>query len=216
MRWTGAGELDYLGRLDFQVKIRGLRIELGEIESRLLSQEGVREAVVVAADGPGGGQRLVAYVAPTVDTNALRDRLARELPEYMVPSRLVALDALPLSANGKIDRKALPAPVFDDQADAAPPQGATETAIAAIWADVLGCATVGRDASFFELGGHSLSVLRVHRALTAMAPDLPMRLCFEHPRLSDLAAAIDAHQSQQQDKDTALRSMSDLLAALED
>jgi len=216
VRWTGAGELDYLGRLDFQVKIRGLRIELGEIESRLLSQEGVREAVVVAADGPGGGQRLVAYVAPTVDTHALRDALARELPEYMVPSRLIALDALPLSANGKIDRKALPAPVFDDQADAAPPQGATETAIAAIWADVLGCATVGRDASFFELGGHSLSVLRVHRALTAMAPDLPMRLCFEHPRLSDLAAAIDAHQSQQQDKDTALRSMSDLLAALED
>ncbi|MFY0480940.1 phosphopantetheine-binding protein, partial [Achromobacter marplatensis] len=111
---------------------------------------------------------------------------------------------------------ALPAPVFDDQADATPPEGPTETAIAAIWADVLGCATVGRDANFFELGGHSLSVLRMHRALTAMAPDFPMRMCFEHSRLSALAAALDAHQSQQQDKDTALRSMSDLLAALED
>ncbi|MGH8818696.1 MAG: AMP-binding protein, partial [Achromobacter pestifer] len=216
VRWTDAGELDYLGRLDFQVKIRGLRIELGEIESRLLAQEGVREAVVVAVEGPGGGQQLVAYVAPLADTDTLRRVLARELPEYMVPSQIIPLETLPLSANGKIDRKALPTPLFGDEADATPPQGPTETAIAAIWADVLGCAAVGREANFFELGGHSLSVLRVHRALTAMAPDLPMRLCFEHSRLADLAAAVDTHQSQQQDKDTALRSMSDLLAALED
>ncbi|WP_454674050.1 amino acid adenylation domain-containing protein [Achromobacter pestifer] len=216
VRWTESGELDYLGRLDFQVKIRGLRIELGEIESRLLAQEGVREAVVVAVEGPGGGQQLVAYVAPLADTDALRRVLARELPEYMVPSQIIPLETLPLSANGKIDRKALPTPLFGDETDATPPQGPTETAIAAIWADVLGCAAVGREANFFELGGHSLSVLRVHRALTAMAPDLPMRLCFEHSRLADLAAAVDTHQSQQQDKDTALRSMSDLLAALED
>ena len=145
---------------------------------------------MVAADGPGGGQRLVAYVAPTVDTNAVRDSLARELPEYMVPSHLVALDALPLSANGKIDRKALPAPVFDDQADAAPPQGPKETTIAAIWADVLGCTTVGRDANFFELGGDSILSLQIVARLRQEGWAINPRDVFEHQTVARLAAAV--------------------------
>ncbi|WP_277404636.1 AMP-binding enzyme, partial [Achromobacter xylosoxidans] len=207
--------LDYLGRLDFQVKIRGLRIELGEIESRLLAAEGVSDAVVVA-QGEGTAARLVAYVAPRVDPEALRTTLTHSLPDYMVPASIVTLDTLPLSANGKLDRKALPAAGPTAEAVLTPPQGATEKRIAAIWSQVLGEAGIGRESSFFELGGHSLSVLQVHRQLTAEAADLPLRLCFEHPRLAALAAAVDAHRAQQQDKDTALRGMSDLLAALED
>ncbi|NMK49941.1 non-ribosomal peptide synthetase, partial [Achromobacter sp. Bel] len=198
VRWTDAGELDYLGRLDFQVKIRGLRIELGEIESRLLGQQGVRETVVVAVDGPGGGQRLVAYVAPAanVDTEALRTALARELPDYMVPFRIIALDALPLSANGKIDRKVLPAPVFDDQADAAPPEGPTEAAIAAIWADVLGVAMVGRDANFFELGGDSILSLQIVSRLRQQGWAITPRDVFEHQTVARLASAVQPLASQ--------------------
>ncbi|NMK46414.1 non-ribosomal peptide synthetase, partial [Achromobacter sp. Bel] len=212
VRWTDAGELDYMGRLDFQVKIRGLRIELGEIESRLLGQQGVRETVVVAVDGPGGGQRLVAYVAPAanVDTEALRTALARELPDYMVPSRIIALDALPLSANGKIDRKALPAPVFDDHPDAAPPEGPTEAAIAAIWADVLGVATVGRDANFFELGGDSILSLQIVARIRQEGWSINPRDVFEHQTVARLAgvavltgvddgAAVDAPQGKLSD-----------------
>ncbi|WP_454674051.1 amino acid adenylation domain-containing protein [Achromobacter pestifer] len=187
VRWTESGELDYLGRLDFQVKIRGLRIELGEIESRLLAQAGVREAVVVAANGPGGGQRLVAYVAPQVDSAALRTALARELPEYMVPSQIIPLEALPLSANGKIDRKALPAPVFDDQTSATPPQGPLETAIAGIWADVLGCTSVGREANFFELGGDSILSLQIVARLRQQGWGVNPRDLFEHQTVARLA-----------------------------
>jgi hypothetical protein len=215
VRWNAQGELDYLGRLDFQVKIRGLRIELGEIESRLLAVEGVSDAAVVV-QGEGAAARLVAYVAPRVEPEALRATLALSLPDYMVPSSIVALDALPLSANGKLDRKALPAAGPAAEAVLTPAEGATETRIAAIWAEVLGETRIGRESSFFELGGHSLSVLQVHRLLAAESDDLPLRLCFEHPRLAELAAAVDAHRAQQQNKDTALRGMSDLLAALED
>ncbi|MFY0479946.1 amino acid adenylation domain-containing protein [Achromobacter marplatensis] len=147
----------------------------------------MREAVVAAVEGPGGGQRLVAYVAPVADTDKLRAALVRELPDYMVPSRIIALDALPLSANGKIDRKALPAPVFDDQADATPPEGPTETAIAAIWADVLGCATVGRDANFFELGGDSILSLQIVARLRQAGWGINPRDVFEHQTVARLA-----------------------------
>ncbi|KQB61349.1 MULTISPECIES: amino acid adenylation domain-containing protein, partial [Acidovorax] len=159
VRWNGEAQLEYLGRLDHQVKIRGLRIELGEVEAQLLAQPEAREAVVVAKDGPGG-VRLVGYVSAsagqTIDAASLRERLGEQLPDYMVPSVIVVLESLPLNANGKVDRKALPAPEFANRAQYEPPQGDVEETLAAIWAEVLRVERVGRHDNFFELGGHSL------------------------------------------------------------
>ncbi|MEN7531948.1 AMP-binding protein, partial [Cupriavidus sp. DL-D2] len=159
VRWTAQGELEYLGRIDHQVKIRGFRVELGEVEASLLAQPGVREAVALAQGAPGGGTRLVAYVSPQpgyeLDGDILRQALAAELPDYMVPAPLVVLARLPLNPNGKVDRHALPAPeavIGDSTQPTEPPQGETEQALAAIWAEVLGLPAVGRHDNFFALG----------------------------------------------------------------
>ena len=138
-RWRADGVIEYIGRSDHQVKIRGFRIELGEIEARLLAQDGVRSAVVVARE-VGAGRQLVGYVSgkPSLDGAALKAALSSVLPDYMVPARIVVLDRLPLTPNGKIDRKALPAP--DQLAAAAEhvaPRTPAEAALAAIWADLL-------------------------------------------------------------------------------
>ncbi|WP_240326468.1 AMP-binding enzyme, partial [Pseudomonas syringae] len=161
-RWRADGALEYAGRNDFQVKIRGFRIELGEIESALLACAGVREAVVIAReDNPGesASRRLVAYVCgePT-SAEELRARLLDRLPEYMVPSAFVQMDTLPLTTNGKLDRRALPAPGQDALASRAyeAPQGEVEQAIAGIWQELLHVERVGRHDGFLELGGHSL------------------------------------------------------------
>ncbi|WP_042582583.1 AMP-binding enzyme, partial [Variovorax paradoxus] len=147
VRWNAEGQIEYLGRIDHQVKIRGFRIELGEIEAQLLSQLEVREAVVVAGEGPLGA-RLVGYVSAhagrEIGPSELRQRLAEVLPDYMVPSTVVVLEALPLNANGKVDRKALPEPGLENADAYEAPQGEVEEALAAIWADVLGVARVGR------------------------------------------------------------------------
>ncbi|PJO38352.1 hypothetical protein CTI10_010835, partial [Delftia acidovorans] len=139
VRWNAQGELEYLGRADQQVKIRGFRIELGEVQAQLLAQPEVREAVVLASQGPGGA-RLVAYVSlnEEVEDGLLKDRLGHALPDYMVPSAIVVLDALPLTANGKVDRKALPEPEMASTQQYEAPQGELEEALARIWAEVLG------------------------------------------------------------------------------
>ncbi|WP_412179758.1 AMP-binding enzyme, partial [Variovorax paradoxus] len=156
VRWNSEGQLDYLGRIDHQVKVRGFRIELGEIEAQLLAQAEVREAVVVAKEGPGGA-RLVGYVSAqagqVLDVARLRERLGAVLPDYMVPGALVVLEGLPLNANGKVDRKALPAPELDSARAYEAPEGEVEQALAGIWAEVLGVQRVGRNDNFFELGG---------------------------------------------------------------
>ncbi|WP_284403120.1 amino acid adenylation domain-containing protein, partial [Acidovorax sp. SUPP2825] len=154
VRWTAQGELEYLGRADQQVKIRGFRIELGEVQSQLLAQPEVREAVVLARQGAGGA-RLVAYVSlnDAVEEGVLKERLGQVLPDYMVPSALVVLDALPLTVNGKVDRKALPEPEMAGVQQYEAPQGELEEMLARIWAEVLGVERVGRRDGFFELGG---------------------------------------------------------------
>ncbi|MDP9901728.1 non-ribosomal peptide synthetase [Variovorax ginsengisoli] len=193
VRWNAEGQLEYLGRIDHQVKVRGFRIELGEIEAQLLAQAEVREAVVVADEGPSGA-RLVGYVSAhagqEIDVSALRGRLGRLLPDYMVPATLVVLQGLPLNANGKVDRKALPAAEFTSERAYEAPEDEVEGKLAAIWADVLGVARVGRNDNFFELGGDSILSLKVvaraHRQGIRMSP----REVFEHQRLASIAAAI--------------------------
>jgi amino acid adenylation domain-containing protein len=200
VRWNAEGQLEYLGRIDHQVKIRGLRIELGEVEATLLAQPGLREAVVVARDGPAGapiGTRLVAYVSAlpghAVDAHALRQQLALSLPDYMVPGAFVALPALPLNANGKVDRNALPEPEMASGGGSyAAPQGQVEQALAALWADVLGVPQVGRHDDFFELGGHSLLTLTLLQRLQQQpgGADVSLATLFRHRRLADQALAI--------------------------
>ncbi|KQU89319.1 non-ribosomal peptide synthetase [Variovorax sp. Root318D1] len=194
VRWNSEGQLDYLGRIDHQVKIRGFRIELGEIEAQLLAQPEAREAVVVASQGTGGA-RLVAYISAqagqAIDTARLREHLGRALPDYMVPSLVVVLETLPLNANGKVDRKALPEPERASTQAYEAPQGAVEEALAAVWAEVLGVPRVGRHDNFFELGGHSLmSVQVVARVQGAMHADLTVSDIFRQPVLMDMARLI--------------------------
>ncbi|HVR95615.1 MAG TPA: amino acid adenylation domain-containing protein, partial [Thermoanaerobaculia bacterium] len=157
-RHQEGGAVEYLGRTDFQVKVRGLRIELGEIEAALLEHPAVRQAVVVVRELPDGHRRLVAYLAGLAGDNLpgaeeLRASLVQRLPEYMVPALFVALPALPLTSSGKVDRRALPAPeAADFEGDFEPPQGPVEEALAAVWSAVLGVERVGRDDGFFALG----------------------------------------------------------------
>ena len=199
-RFRPDGTIDYLGRNDFQVKIRGFRIELGEIEARLAEHRGVREAFVLAREDAPGDSRLVAYYTTPADgaalgAEALRTHLAASLPEYMVPAAYVRLEALPLNANGKLDRSSLPAP--DRNAFAAPgyepPQGKTEETLAGIWAALLRVERVGRRDNFFELGGHSLLGVRMlSRLRQALSADLPLADLFARPTLAGFSAAAEA------------------------
>ncbi|HEX3130157.1 MAG TPA: amino acid adenylation domain-containing protein [Thermoanaerobaculia bacterium] len=187
-RWLANGEIEYLGRIDHQVKIRGFRIELGEVEAALARHPGVREAVVLARD-----QVLAAYVAPPIKGD-LRDFLRASLPEHMVPSGIVFLDAMPLTPNGKVDRKALARIEPERTQDAAfmAPRSATEEKLAEIWRDLLGAERIGVEDSFFDLGGHSLLGTRVvSRVRDAFGIDLPLRVLFEAPTLGALAARIE-------------------------
>lgn len=196
-RWLPDGTIEYLGRNDFQVKIRGFRIELGEIEAKLRACAGVREAAVIAREDVEGDKRLVAYIVADAEVSPsateLREALSRELAEYMIPSAFVTLEALPLNANGKLDRKALPSP---DQASLASrayeaPVGEVEQAIAGIWQELLGVEQVGRNDHFFELGGHSLLVMQlVIRVRERFDVDVPLRALFEAPVLSTLAGLV--------------------------
>ncbi|MDT3777027.1 amino acid adenylation domain-containing protein [Nitrospira sp. MA-1] len=195
VRFRADGVLDYLGRLDHQVKIRGFRIELGEIEEVLRQQPGVREAVVVARTEASGSKRLVAYVttdpAAGVEVATLRQGLADRLPEYMVPAVILALAQLPLSPNGKVDRTALPAPEAESQRTGAyeAPQTETEQTLAAIWAQVLGLARVGRHENFFELGGDSILALQVIAQGKEEGLVFTPRQLFQHQTIAALSIA---------------------------
>jgi acyl-CoA synthetase (AMP-forming)/AMP-acid ligase II len=193
-RWLAGGELEFLGRRDHQVKMRGYRIEPGEIEARLAEHPGVREVVVVVREDARGEKRLVAYVVggEAAGAEALRAHLGQTLPAYMVPSAFVRLDALPLTPNGKVDRGALPAPEGDAPARAyEAPAGKVEQGLAEIWAELLGVERVGRGDDFFLLGGHSLlGVQMISRVRQAMEVELSLAAVFEAPVLSALADRI--------------------------
>ena len=196
-RFLSNGDIEFLGRRDFQVKIRGSRIELGEIETRLAEYPGVREAVVVALDGAEGEKRLVAYYTAATGTgvraDALRAHVLSLLPDYMVPAAYVQLESMPLTASGKLDRRSLPAP--DGGAYAArayePPVGELEIALAEIWRELLKVERVGRNDNFFELGGHSLLAMRVFaRARRTLHVEASLTELFAHPTLSSFARTL--------------------------
>ncbi|MGY2438175.1 amino acid adenylation domain-containing protein [Pseudomonas sp. SDO52101_S400] len=188
-RWLADGNIEYLGRNDDQVKLRGVRVELGEIEAALASHPAVQDAVALVRDG----QLLVWFTerAPTA-IEALRNHLQGLLPQALIPAAYVRLDALPLTANGKLDRKALPEP--DQNAwlsrEYEAPQGAVETALAQIWADVLKLEKVGRHDNFFELGGHSLLAVSLIERLRQIGLNTDVRVLFSQPTLAALAAAV--------------------------
>ncbi|SCY81973.1 non-ribosomal peptide synthase domain TIGR01720, partial [Nitrosospira sp. Nl5] len=201
VRWRADGQIEYLGRLDHQVKIRGFRIELGEIEAQLLAQPEVREAVVIAGEGPGatGGKRLIAYVSPhaghTLDTAALREAVSKALPDYMIPSAIVVLENLPLNPNGKVDRKVLPEPEFANTESYEASQGEVEEALAGIWAEVLGIGQVGRNDNFFELGGDSILSLQIVTKSRRAGWKITPRQLFERQTVSALAAVAEATET---------------------
>ena len=198
VRWLPEGELEFLGRIDHQVKLRGFRIEPGEIEAVIARHAAVREVVVIAREDIPGDKRLVAYLttekAPADLAEELRALLRSTMPEHMVPAAFVRLDAFPLTPHGKLDRKALPAP--DPAAGAArgyeAPLGDFETALAQIWCDVLKCERVGRHDHFFELGGHSLLAMQVvSRVRLKLNVELPLRELFAAPTVSRLAVRLE-------------------------
>ncbi|MDA8457076.1 amino acid adenylation domain-containing protein [Acidovorax sp. GBBC 3334] len=192
VRWSAEGQIEYFGRVDHQIKLRGLRIELGEIESALRAQAGVRDAVAVV-QGRAGSEALVAYVTGAGEPAALRAALALRLPDYMVPRAVVVLESLPLNANGKVDRAALPSP---ESAQPAGPQqisdGSTAQRLAALWSELLGVRTVALSDNFFDLGGHSLLLIRAHRLLQDQwGLSLTLVELFQHPTVESLARHID-------------------------
>ncbi len=200
-RYRPDGTLEYLGRIDHQVKVRGYRIELGEVEAVLREQAGVREAVVVAREDVPGDTRLVAYIVPQQElmspTNVLRSFLQQRLPDYMIPSAFVRLNALPLTPNGKVDRHALPAPDYTrpglEKAVVAP-HDAFERQLTQMWEDLLGVTPIGVHDNFFELGGHSLLAVQLCVHIEKqMGIRLPLTALFERPTIAHLAHGLRHH-----------------------
>ena len=210
VRWRPDGNLEFLGRIDHQVKIRGLRIELGEIEQALHELPGVRECVV-AASGLGEGQRLVAYVVPDEHiaskeglTEGYRAGLGSRLPSYMIPTAYVVMERLPLTPNGKVDRKKLPALAEQDlrKATYVAPRNEAEQILCRLWQEILRVEQVGIHDNFFELGGHSLLAVRVISGVrAAFEVELPLRILFERMTVCDLAVEVMAHLIEKKSKE---------------
>ncbi|MFT4433836.1 amino acid adenylation domain-containing protein [Caballeronia sp. 15715] len=225
VRWNSAGELEYLGRIDHQVKLRGFRIELGEIETALLALPGVRDAVATLTN-TAGSARLVAYVSAqtgaVIDGSTLQTALRHVLPDYMVPGAIVLLDALPLTPNGKVDRHALPSPELAVTGRYEPPQGEVEKVIAQIWSDVLGIEQVdriGRRDNFFELGGDSIFSLQVQRRIARqLSVEIELAALFTAPTLEAFAGVVSAAREsaagQDQDQDRLADDMQSILSDL--
>ncbi|WP_030385704.1 non-ribosomal peptide synthetase [Streptomyces sp. NRRL S-241] len=198
VRWTVGGVLEFLGRSDGQVKVRGFRVELGEVEAALAAHPGVEQCAVTVHEADSGDKRLVGYVVPRpglegTDGTAVRASLMERLPDHLVPSAVVTLDALPLTVNGKLDRRALPAPRFDTGTPYRAPESPRQEALCGIIASVLGVARVGLDDNFFDLGGHSLHATQiVSRIRRELAVELRTRAVFQAMTVSELAEAVAA------------------------
>jgi acyl carrier protein len=209
-RYLSDGNIDYLGRMDQQVKLRGVRIEVGEIETVLQQHPAVRESVVVFREAAPGDKRLVAYVvSETVSTAELRTWLRERLPDHFVPAHFVVLEKLPLTPNGKVDRRALPAP--DNTQTAAEfiaPRTPEEAKIAEIWAEVLNVKPIGIETNFFHLGGHSLLATRVMTQIRErFGIELPLRVLFESPTVAGLAQHLDTMKSKDAELQRILRML---------
>ena len=192
-RWLPDGNIEFLGRIDQQVKLRGFRIELGEIENRLLNYPGIKEAVVLAQKEDGSDKFLCAYIVSPkkYDEIAIREFLSEKLPDHMIPSYLVRLDKIPLTANGKINRKALPKPEFESGDRYIAPRNEIDKKLVGLWSEVLGIASIGIDDNFFELGGHSLKatalISRIHKELDIK---IPLAEFFKTPTIQGLSDYI--------------------------
>lgn len=212
------GCLIHLGRKDFQVKIRGYRVETGEIEAALLNLDGVKEAVVIAGKDQSDDQRLVAYFVPdrqpSPTITALRRTLTETLPDYMIPSAFVVLDAMPINLNNKVDRQALPAPgTARPELETAfvAPRTPVEEALAEIWSQVLGLDEVGVHDNFFELGGHSLMATQIiSRVINTLQTELPLRSLFQSPTVSDMALVIIQKQARKVGYEDVKRMLDEL------
>ncbi|WP_148588123.1 amino acid adenylation domain-containing protein, partial [Streptomyces sp. WAC01526] len=195
-RWRPDGQLEFLGRTDHQVKVRGHRVELGEIEAVLMRHPLVSRTVVLVREDREGDQRIVAYVTGTGGSEApepavLRELVGESLPEYMVPSAVVVLERWPLTPNGKVDRGQLPAPDYASESGGRAPRNATEESLTGLFADVLGLPAVTIDDSFFHLGGHSLLATRlISRIRTTLHAEIPLRALFEYPTVAELAPQL--------------------------
>ncbi|MEM7129528.1 MAG: amino acid adenylation domain-containing protein [Chloroflexota bacterium] len=203
VRWNADGAIEFMGRLDHQVKLRGFRIELGEIESYLSQHEQVQESMVLALDDPQGNKRLIGYIVTTTDqstnnqdelADALRSHLRSHLPDYMVPSGFVLLDEMPLTPNGKVDRKALTGladEALGSSVEYVAPRTAEEEALVALWQEVLQSEPIGIHDNFFELGGHSLLATQlISHIRSELEIELPLRALFEGPTVAELAIAL--------------------------
>ncbi|GAA4613441.1 non-ribosomal peptide synthetase DhbF [Saccharopolyspora hordei] len=190
-RWRPDGSIEFIGRADHQVKVRGFRIELGEVEANLAAHPQVRQAAVVVREDQPGDKRLVGYTVGTAGSAELRSYLAERLPGYMVPAAFVAVDEIPLTANGKLDVRALPAPEFGGDAAGRGPRNAVEAALCRLFAEVLGVREVGIDDGFFDLGGHSLLAARLlARVRAELGAELTIRSLFDHPTVAGLAEQL--------------------------
>ncbi|TWK85460.1 hypothetical protein CHCC20335_2378 [Bacillus paralicheniformis] len=191
-RWLPDGTIEYAGRIDDQVKIRGYRVELGEIESALRHIDGVKEAAVLVRTGHSGNKELFGYMTlkPGMNAEQVRSHLSRMLPGYMVPPYMIEMDALPLTLNGKLNRKALPEPDFTSTQSYVPPRNDLEEQLAIIWQDVLGADRIGIEDSFFELGGDSIKALQVSARLGRCGWSLQASDLFRHPKIKDLSPFI--------------------------
>jgi nonribosomal peptide synthetase DhbF len=208
-RWRSDGVLEFLGRADAQVKVRGFRIEPGEIEAALVRHASVAQAAVIARADAGGSRRLIGYVVPTPghvpEADELRAHVATSLPPYMVPSAYVVLDRLPLTPNGKLDRRALPAPDFSASAGRRLPRTPREEILCSLFAEVLGLERVGIDDNFFALGGHSLLATRlIGRIRSTLDVEIAIRSLFEAPTVEALARRLDTDRPDQSPLDVLL------------
>ncbi|HET8706479.1 MAG TPA: phosphopantetheine-binding protein, partial [Pseudomonadales bacterium] len=200
-RWRADGGIEYLGRNDFQVKIRGFRIELGEIEAKLYACDAISEALVLAKEGVNGEKQIIAYYVPAdgaeISPAQIKQQLAHSLADYMLPAAYVKLDSMPLTSNGKIDRRSLPLPDESHFIRSAfeAPQGKIEFALSKIWQRLLDLEKIGRHDNFFEIGGHSLLAAKLMNSIKQeFNLPVPLKMIFEHPTVAELALVIETLQ----------------------